>query len=161
MELGNIGINPINVTYLSGISTVGTWTPYIPPVEVLKYQPASIIQENSGTGNGILPNIDDSTGNTDGSITWGTNPAGTTATFGGFMPVTTATAPIGGGGGNPTSEYPGGMPSLTSEGNFSNIPGAGVVDPVLNSSDIPLDLFWDILIFRRNISAWLLRHGLN
>jgi hypothetical protein len=63
------------------------------------------------------------------------------------MPVTTATAPIGGGGGNPTSEYPGGMPSLTSEGSFSNIPGASVVDPVLNSSDIPLDLFWDILIF--------------
>ena len=147
-ELGNIGINPINVTYLSGISTVGTWhTPASASVEALKYQPTSIIQENSGTGNGILPNIDDSTGDTDGSITWGTNPASTTTTFGGFMPVTTATAPIGGGGGNPTSQYPGGMPSLTSEGNFSNIPGAGVVDPVLNSSDIPLDLFWDILIF--------------
>ena len=147
-ELGNIGINPINVTYLSGISTVGTWhTPASASVEALKYQPTSIIQENSGTGHGILPNIDDSTGDTDGSITWGTNPASTTTTFGGFMPVTTATAPIGGGGGNPTSQYPGGMPSLTSEGNFSNIPGAGVVDPVLNSSDIPLDLFWDILIF--------------
>jgi len=39
--------------------------------------------------------------------------------------------PIGGGGGNPTSEYPGGMPSLTSEGSFSNIPGASVVDRCL------------------------------
>jgi hypothetical protein len=147
-ELGYIGIGQINVSYLSSISTVGTWnTPYIPPVEVLKYQPTSIIQENSGTGHGILANIDDSTGDTDGSITWGTNPSSTTTTFGSFMPVTTATAPIGGGGGNPTSEYPGGMPSLTSEGSFSNIPGASVVDPVLNSSDIPLDLFWDILIF--------------
>jgi len=136
-ELGYIGIGQINVSYLSSISTVGTWnTPYIPPVEVLKYQPTSIIQENSGTGHGILANIDDSTGDTDGSITWGTNPSSTTTTFGSFMPVTTATAPIGGGGGNPTSEYPGGMPSLTSEGSFSNIPGASVVDPALNSSDI-------------------------
>jgi hypothetical protein len=147
-QLGYIGMGQINVTYLSGITTVGTWhMPAAASVEALKYQPTSIIQENSGTGNGILPNIDDSTGDTDGSITWGTNPASTTTTFGGFMPVTTATAPIGGGGGNPTSQYPGGMPSLTSEGNFSNIPGAGVIDPVLNSSDIPLDLFWDILIF--------------
>jgi hypothetical protein len=111
------------------------------PTEVLKYQPNTII---TGTD---LPNLDDGTGDTDGVITWGTAPSGTTTTFGSFMPVTTATAPIGGSGGNPTSQYSSGMPSLTSEGNFSNIPGASVVDPVLNSSDIPLDLFWDVLIF--------------
>ena len=103
-ELGNIGINPINVTYLSGIVQSGSWTFSSggPVTDVLKYQPTDIIQ---GTD---LPNLDDNTGATDGVITWGTTPSGTTTTFGGFMPVTTATAPIGGGGGNPTSQYPGG-----------------------------------------------------
>jgi hypothetical protein len=112
-------------------------------VEVVKYQPVAIIL---GTD---LPNRDDNTGDTDSVITWGTNLSGITTVFGGFTPITIATAPISGGGGtlNPTSQYPGDMPPLTSEGNFSNIPGASVVDPVLNSSDIPLDLFWDILIF--------------
>jgi hypothetical protein len=112
-------------------------------VEVVKYQPVTIIL---GTD---LPNRDYNTGDTDSVITWGTNLSGITTVFGGFTPITIATAPISGGGGtlNPTSQYPGDMPPLTSEGNFSNIPGASVVDPVLNSSDIPLDLFWDILIF--------------
>jgi hypothetical protein len=111
------------------------------PINVLQYQPNTIIQ---GTD---LPNLDDGTHATDGVITWGTALSGITTTFGGFMPVTTATAPVGVGGGNPTSQYSSGMPPLTSEGNFSNIPGSGVIDPVLTSSDIPLDLFWDILIF--------------
>ena len=111
------------------------------PAFNLLYQPNTIIQ---GTD---LPNLDDDTHATDGLITWGTCPSGTTTTFGGFVPVTTATAPVGGGGGNPTSQYSSGMPPLTSEGNFSNIPGSGVIDPILNSSGIPLDLFWDILIF--------------
>ena len=109
--------------------------------EVLKFQPNTIIQ---GT---VLPNLDDGTHATDGVIHWGTALSGVTTTFGGFMPVTTATAPVSGGGGSPTSQYSSGMPPLTSEGNFSNIPGSGVIDPVLTSSDIPLDLFWDILIF--------------
>ena len=107
--------------------------------QILKYAPNAIIQ---GT---VLPDL--SLNGYNGVITWGTNPSSTLATFGGFMPVTTATAPVGGGGGSPTSQYPGGMPPLTSEGNFSNIPGAGAINPILNSSDIPLDFFWDILIF--------------
>jgi len=140
--LGSGGMGSIASLTLTGASdniTYGALSGN--PTELLKYQPNTII---SGTD---LPNLDDNTGDTDGAITWGTGPSGTSSTFGGFTPVTTATAPVSGGGGSPTSSYPGGMPPLTSEGNFSNIPGASVVNPLLNSSDIPLDLFWDVLIF--------------
>ena len=140
--LGSEGLTEVASLTLTGASyNIDYGVLSANPINVLQYQPNTIIQ---GTD---LPNLDDGTHATDGVITWGTALSGITTTFGGFMPVTTATAPVGGGGGNPTSQYSSGMPPLTSEGNFSNIPGSGVIDPVLTSSDIPLDLFWDILIF--------------
>ena len=149
---GSQDITGVNEIDISTMATIMDWTPLN---AVLQYQPNTIIQ---GTD---LPNLDDGTHATDGVITWGTALSGITTTFGGFMPVTTATAPVGGGGGNPTSQYSSGMPPLTSEGNFSNIPGSGVIDPVLTSSDIPLDLFWDILIFAGILGTRLCYHGLD
>jgi hypothetical protein len=105
--------------------------------EKLRYQPNTIIQ---GTA---LPDLDSTQ---PGVITFGTNPSGVSTSFGAFNVGSVATATIPGGG-SPNSEYPAGMPPLTDEGNYSGIPGAVVVNTLLDSSAIPLALFWDTFLF--------------
>jgi len=106
---------------------------------VAGYAPVDII---SGT---TLP---DEVGTYDGTITWGSNPAGVSVVLESLLPVAAAEAagytsstPSG-----PISDAPD-TPDMSQPGIATTLPGADVINEMMDAGDIPKDLFWLFLAF--------------
>ena len=125
--------------------------PYIRPAvfaEVLKFQPNTII---NGT---TLPDRDTADGIQNGTITWGTNPSGTSVETSGFQPTNPAQYGIGGyaaytsgTAGTILSGSVTAPPQLYTELDTSKIPGGAAIDAILNAGDTPKALWWFPFIY--------------
>ncbi len=122
---------------------LGYWKHTVSGVEVLKYQPNTII---SGT---TLPDRDTSDGTQNGTITFGTNPEDITLTLGSLYPSSLNKAQLTSASTDMT--YPTATPTapaqLYTEMDTDKIPGADVVNAILGVSDTPESLFWFPFIF--------------
>ena len=118
-------------------------------IEVLRYEPNTIIQEGTYgiLEGGILP--DRSGAGNDGLIIWGANAGAISTALGAFTPTDKAqlvgySAPGNGellGGDSP---FP---PTMYTEMDTSRVPGGSIIDAFLLAGDIPKALWWYPFLF--------------